>query len=134
MPAMTRQTRSRAEDRWVASRREPPGRERDERRGPITPMRVVAVVALLGSLAYVAYAVLLVRDTSAIPMLASGAVVLGIVFIALAAMGGRGMLAAGRDGRNRDAFALAIGGGIAAMIGFGCFAGAVVLALVLRGG
>jgi hypothetical protein len=53
------------------------------------------------------------------------------VFLALAVAGGRGTLIAGREGRNRGAFVRAIGGGIAAMIGFGCFAAAIILVLTL---
>ncbi len=94
-------------------------------------MRLILLVALIGSFAYVAYAILVVRDTSAIPMLALGAAILGVVFLALAVAGGRGTFQAGRDGRGRDAFLLAIGGGVAAMIAFGCFAGAIILTLVL---
>ncbi len=96
----------------------------------ITPMRIVLVLALVGSLAYIAFA-LSVRDASQIPMLASGATVLGIVFLALAVSGARGTYRAGGEGRSGQALTLAIGGGIAAMIGFGCFAAAIVLALVV---
>ena len=96
-------------------------------------MRVVLVIALIGSLAYLALA-LTVRDTSQIPMLASGAAVLGLVFLGLAVAGAQGTLVAGREGRNRDAMAMALGGGISAMIGFGAIAGAVVLALLWTSG
>jgi hypothetical protein len=47
-------------------------------------------------------------------------------------VGAQGTLQAGREGRNRAAFALALGGGLSAMIGFGALAGAIVLALVWR--
>jgi hypothetical protein len=53
------------------------------RRG-ISPGVVFLAIALVGSVAYVAYAIT-VRDASQIPLLASGAVVLAIVFGALAA-------------------------------------------------
>jgi hypothetical protein len=95
----------------------------------VTPIRLVIVVALIGSLAYLAYA-LTVRDTSQIPMLASGAAVLGIVFLILAVSGARGTVEAGRAGRGGKALVVAMLGGIAATIAFGCFAGAIVLALV----
>ncbi len=102
--------------------------------GPVrvTPMRIVLLIALVGSFAYLAYALLVVRDTNAIPMLASGAAVLGIVFLALAVAGAKATWEAGRDGAAGQALLLAVGGGIAAMIGFGCFAGAVILALVIQ--
>jgi hypothetical protein len=99
--------------------------------GPIrvTPTRVVLVVALVGSLVYVAFAIT-VRDASAIPMLSSGAAVLGIVFVALAVAGVVETYRAGVVGLYRRAFGLAVLGGLAAMIAAGCFAGAIVLALV----
>jgi hypothetical protein len=132
---MGRRIQTATEDHWD----EPPRRASAVRRGVylgpirITPVRVVLVVAAIGTLAYLAYA-LTVRDTSQIPMLASGAAVLGIVFLGLAVAGAHGTLVAGGERRNRDALALALGGGIAAMIGFGAIAGAVVLALVWTSG
>jgi hypothetical protein len=122
-------TRDRFDDRWDAPRHD---EEVDRGRGGIriTPMRIVLVLALIGSLAYIAFA-LTVRDTSQMPMLASGATVLGIVFLALAISGARGTYRAGGEGRSGQALTLAIGGGIAAMIGFGCFAAAIILALLL---
>ena len=130
--------RDRADARSQLSARRPDGRR--ERRGlyigplHITPIRVALLIALFGSVAYLLYALVVVRDTNALPMLSSGAAVLGIVFIALALAGAKGTLDAGREGATGRAFVLAIGGGIAAIIGFGCFAGAIILALVMQGG
>jgi hypothetical protein len=131
---MERRSRTAADDRWDERPRRASSR-RGVYLGPIriTPVRVVLVIALVGTLAYLAYA-LTVRDASQIPMLASGAAVLGIVFLGLAVAGGQGTLVAGREGRNRDAIAMALGGGIAAMIGFGAIAGAIVLAMVWTAG
>jgi hypothetical protein len=132
---MARRSTDTADAGWSASRRLPP----EEPSGPsigsvrITPIRVFLLLALIGSLAYLAYAVLLVRDTSAIPMLASGAFILGIVFVVLGIAGAMGMNRAGRERRDRDALLLAIGAGIAMVIGLFCFAGGAVLALVLQG-
>lgn len=128
---MERRARTAVDDRWDEPPRRASGARRGVYLGPIriTPVRVVLVIALIGTLAYLAYA-LTVRDASQIPMLASGAAVLGLVFLGLAVAGGQGTLVAGRERRNRDAIAMAIGGGIAAMIGFGAIAGAVVLAMV----
>lgn len=95
----------------------------------ITPIRVVLLLAMVGSLAYVAFAIT-VRDASQIPMLASGAAVLGIVFAALAVGGAIDAYRAGRTGDGRRAILLAIAGGVAAMISAGCFAAAMVLALL----
>jgi hypothetical protein len=94
----------------------------------ITPVRVALVVALVGSLAYVAYA-LTVRDTAQLPLLSSGAAVLGIAFMALAVSGLLGIRQAGYEGRDGRAVLLALLGGLAAIIGFGCFAAAIVFAM-----
>jgi hypothetical protein len=101
--------------------------------GPIrvTPTRVALAIALVGSLAYLAFAIT-VRDASQIPMLSSGAAVLGFVFAALAALGVMGTWRAGVDGLSRRAFVLATLSGVAAMIAAGCFAAAIVLGLVLQ--
>ena len=132
---MGRRVRTTYDDRWDEAPRRASVRRRGVFLGPIhlTPVRVVLVIALIGTLAYLAYA-LTVRESSQIPMLASGAAVLGLVFLGLAIAGGQGTLVAGREGRNRDALVLALGGGIAAMIGFGAIAGAVVLAMLWTSG
>ena len=66
----------------------------------VSPGVIFLVVAIVGSLVYMAYTVT-VRDTAQIPLLASGAVVLAIVFAALAAYSLRAVLRAGQDGRDR---------------------------------
>jgi hypothetical protein len=125
--------RDRSDARWQVSPRRPDGSRgiRGPHVGPvrITPIRVVVAIALLGSLAYIAFAIT-VRDASQIPMLASGAAVLGIVFSALAVGGLIECYRAGKADDGRLAMLLAIGGGVSAMIAAGCFAGAMVLALV----
>ena len=98
------------------------------RRG-ISPGVVFLAVALIGSVLFALYAVT-VRDASQIPLLAAGAVVLGIVFLALAFYTLRSTWRAGIEGRNGRALALGLGGGIAAMIGAGCVAGAIILFLL----
>jgi hypothetical protein len=95
----------------------------------VTPIRVVLAIALAGSLAYLLFAIT-VRDASQIPMLASGAAVLGIVFAALAVGGAIDAYRAGREGFGRRAIILAVAGGFAAMIAAGAFAAAMVLALL----
>jgi hypothetical protein len=82
-------------------------------------------VALIGSIAYLVYAVT-VRDPSQIPLLASGAVVLGLVFAALAAYALRATWRAGVLGRDGRAIALGLLSGVAAMIAAGCFAMAII--------
>jgi hypothetical protein len=97
----------------------------------LTPTRVTLGIALAGSLVFVLYAIT-VRDSSQIPMLAAGALVLGLVFAALAIAGAIATYRAAADGRGALAFADAVLGGIAAVIAFGCLAMAVILALVWR--
>src|ERR1700741_2306325 len=83
-PAMTDRRRT-AYPRQAVRR----GPEPEPRRiGPIgvSPTGILLLVALLGSVGYLLYAIT-VRDASQIPLLASGAVVLGIVFVAVAVAG-----------------------------------------------
>jgi hypothetical protein len=94
---------------------------------PVTVTGVLIVVALIGSLAYLLYAVT-VRDASQIPLLASGAVVLGIVFAAVAFVGARAAWRSSLGGRDGRAFAHALVGGIASLVAAACFAGAFILA------
>src|SRR3954470_16009146 len=96
---------------------------------PITATAVLIVIALIGSLAYLAYA-LTVRDASQIPLLASGAVVLGIVFAGIAIVGARATWRSSVQGRDARAFAHAIVGGLAALAAAACFAAAISLCLL----
>jgi hypothetical protein len=98
---------------------------------PITVTGVLILVALVLSLAYVAFTVS-VRDTSQLPLLASGAVVLGIVFTAIAFVGARAAWRSSVGGRDARAFGHAILGGFASLAAAGCFAGAAVL-IIARG-
>jgi uncharacterized membrane protein len=104
-----------------------PSRQSSGRR--ISPGLVILVIALIGSVAYVLFAIT-VRDSSQIPLLISGAVVLGIVFTALAVFAARAIWQAGLEARNGRALLLGIVGGVAAIIAAGCFAGAVILSLL----
>ena len=99
---------------------------------PITATGVLIAIALVLSLAYVGYAIT-VRDPSQIPLLASGLVVLGLVFIAIAGVGGRAAWRSSVRGSDARAFGHAIVGGIAALVAAGCIAGAVILFLVGNG-
>ena len=122
-------------DRWQVSPPNPDGTRRQT--GPrlgrlkLTPTRVTLAVALFGSVAFLLYAIT-VRDASQIPLLSSGAAVLGLVFAALAVAGAISTYRASREGRGGLAFASAVLGGIAALIAFGCLSWAVILALVWK--
>jgi hypothetical protein len=94
--------------------------------GGWSPFRVVLAIAALGAILFLGFAVL-ARD---IPMLASATLVFGVVFVAVALTAGRATWRAAADGRNGQAFGLAIGGGVAAMAGLGALALAIVLVLI----
>ncbi len=105
----------------------------DQERGPrISPGLVFLAIAIIGSVAYMAYTVT-VRDASQIPLLASGAVVLAIVFGALAAYSLRAIWLAGEEGRGRRALLIAIVGGGAAIAAAGFVAAAIILFQVSSG-
>jgi hypothetical protein len=101
------------------------------RRPNVTPGVVILAVALVGSVIFALYAIT-VRDASQIPLLASGAVALGIAFIALAVYSVRATWKAGVAGRNGRALFLALAGGAAAIIGSGCLAGSIILFMLSR--
>jgi hypothetical protein len=125
---------ARPRDDWYgADEPPPPSPRRGVQVGPIliTPVRVLIVLALAGSIAYLGYAIT-VRDASSIPLLASGAVVLGLVFAGLAAAGALSVVEAGRMGADGRAFAMALLGGLCAIAAFGCWGAAVVLILLSR--
>ena len=97
----------------------------------MTPGVVFLAVALIGSVVFAVYAVT-VRDPSQIPLLAAGSAAVGIAFIALAVYALRATWRAGVEGRTGRAFGVAIGGGIAAIIGAVCIAGAIIGFLLSR--
>ena len=99
--------------------------------GPVrvTAIRVVLLVAVVGSVGYLVYAIT-VRDATQIPMLASGAAVLGLVFAALAIAGAVETVRSARADRPGRSVVAAVVGGVAALIAFGCFAAAAVLSLL----
>ena len=103
--------------------------------GPIriTPTRAVLAIAFVGSLAYIAYAILRVEDSAQIPMVTTGTAVLGLVFTALSVGGAIRMWRAWQDRMQGRTVFFAVAGGIAGMVALGCFAGAIVLALMWGG-
>jgi hypothetical protein len=109
-----------------AGRRRSRRYEDEVERGGLSPFRIVLAIATVGAIVFLGFAVL-ARD---IPMLASATLVFGVVFVALAVTAGRATWRAATDGRNGRAFGLAVGGGVAAMMGLGALALAIVLILV----
>lgn len=98
---------------------------------PVTATGVLIVIALILSIGWLAYTIT-VRDPSQIPLLASGMVILGIVFGAIAIVGGRATWRSSARGRDARAFAHAIVGGLAWLGAAGCFAAAMIL-FILKG-
>ena len=99
----------------------------------VTPALAVLAIAFVGSLAFIAYAILLVEDSAQIPMVTSGAAVLGITFAAVSVGAAIRMWRAWQDRLQGQTVLYAIVGGIAGMIALGCFAGALILGLVMGG-
>jgi hypothetical protein len=99
---------------------------------PITATGVLIAIAFVLSLAYFGFAIG-VRDASQIPLLASGLVVLGLVFIAIAAVGGRAAWRSSVRGSDARAFGHALIGGFASLAAAGCMAGALILIMVRAG-
>ncbi len=93
----------------------------------ISPGAVFLGVAVIGSVAFMAY-FFTVREATQIPLLASGAVVLAIVFAALAAYCVRTIWRASTQGAGAARLMLtAIVGGMAAIAAAGFAAGSIIL-------
>ncbi len=119
------------------SGRRPPARAA-RRRGPhlgpvaITPLRATLLIALLGGLAFLAYAVL-VRDQLQVPLLATGFAVVGIVFVVMAALAVNGVVRAGREGHDATAVLTAVFGGLIAAAALLSLAAAAIMSLIWTG-
>jgi hypothetical protein len=122
------------EAQMAARRADPARRTFGMRLGPIrvTPIRVVVALAFVGSVAFIGYAILVVRDARQIPMLSSGFLVLGVACATMALGALIQMWRAGSRGRTGRAFALAVFGGGAGLAAIGCFTVTVVFALLWK--
>lgn len=117
--------------RATGARRAPQAYRAGPSRRRVSPGAVMLAIALGGSVVFALFTIT-VRDASQIPLLASGAAVVGIAFCAVAAYAARSTWRAGLDGRNQRAILLALAGGLAAIIGAGCLAGAIILFMLSR--
>jgi MFS family permease len=100
------------------------------RRGArFSPVAIGLAIALVAAVLFLGFA-LTVRDDTQVPLLAAGFAFLGIVLVALAVLAARATYRLAVERRNGPAFGTAIGGGLAAMIGLGCLAGALVFLLL----
>jgi hypothetical protein len=104
------------------------------RLGPIqiTPIRLVVGVALVGSSAFILLAVLVVRDSSQIPMLSTGFAILALAMAAIAVGALVELWRAAMEGRNARAMAMAIVGGVIGLAAVGCFTLTVIFALLWK--
>ena len=98
----------------------------------ITPFRAVVSIGFVGSGAYIAWAILRVRDVSQIPMLSAGFGVLGLTFAAVSIAALVALWRAWRSDRAGRSALMAIIGGIAGLGAIGSWSLAVVLGLVWR--
>jgi hypothetical protein len=96
---------------------------------PITPAVILVALALIGSMAFIAYVVIAI-DEEQIPLLAAGFAVLGACFVAIAIGALMGMWRAASRAAGGRALLLAIVGGIAGMAAIGCFAVTALSAMV----
>jgi hypothetical protein len=100
----------------------------DRPRRRLNPTALVLAIAVLAALAFLGYS----TATRDVPLMTSAAVVLGLVLIVVALTGAVSTVRAGSEGRAGRAFLLAILGGLAGMLAFGCLAVAALLVLVYR--
>jgi hypothetical protein len=120
-------------------RRQPAGRRLAERApgryvGPVrvTPTRVTLLIALVGGLLFLAYA-MLVRDQLQVPMMATGFAVCGLVLAVIAVLSVASVMRAGREGRDGAAVLTALLGGLIAVAALMLLAGAVIMSLIWSG-
>jgi hypothetical protein len=92
---------------------------------------IVIGLTMLGSIAYIGYVVLSVRDEQ-LPQMAVGFVVLGASLAAIALWSLFGIWRAASRARGGRAMGLAIIGGVAGLGAIGCFAVAALSMLVLN--
>jgi hypothetical protein len=102
--------------------------------GPVrvTPTRVTLLIALIGGLLFLAYA-MLVRDQLQVPMMATGFAVCGLVLAVIAMLSVASVMRAGREGRDGAAVLTALLGGLIAAAALMLLAGAVIMSLIWSG-
>jgi hypothetical protein len=93
---------------------------------------VVLVIALLGGLGFLGYAVF-IRDQLQVPLMASGFAVVGIVFGAMAVLALLSVVRAGREGRDGTAVLVSVFGGLLALASLLALAVAVIMSLLWSG-
>jgi hypothetical protein len=107
--------------------RETPGRSAAR----ITPVRALVIVAVVASLALIGYG-LVRRDSSQIPILAAGLIILALTLVGAGFWSAVGAYREARIGRFGWAFAGALIGGLFVLAGTIALASAIVLSLIWR--
>ena len=98
---------------------------------PLTPVRVLVIVAVLISLGLIAYGFVR-RDSSQIPILAAGLIILALTLVGAGFWSAVAAYREARSGRFGRAFAGALIGGLCVLAGTAALASAIVLSLIWR--
>jgi hypothetical protein len=93
-------------------------------------VRVILLLALLGSAAVVFYGLVLDRTGQAIALTVAGLVVLGVTAAVISVGLAIGAISAGQDGRGLRALGTAFLGGLFALGAAGALAGAVIFGYI----
>ncbi len=93
-------------------------------------VRIILLVALLGSAAVVFYGLVMDRTGQAIALTVAGLVVLGVTAAVISVGLAIGAINAGQDGRGIRAFGAAFLGGLFALGAAGALAGAVIFGYI----
>ena len=100
--------------------------------GQITPGRIAVLIAFGIAVVVIGYGARIDQSDTQLPLLTTGFVLLGLVFLTLAAWGCLALVRAGGDQDGRTAFFAALFGGLCAIAAAGSLGGAVVLALIWK--
>lgn len=100
--------------------------------GEVTPGRIAVLVAFGIALLVIGYAARIDQSDTQLPLLITGFVLLGLVFLTLALWGCLALIRAGGEDDGRTAFFSALLGGLSAIAAAGALGGAVVLALIWK--
>jgi hypothetical protein len=96
----------------------------------ITPVRATLVIALIGGLVFLAWSIFARDQSYQVPMMATGLAVCGIVLAVASALSLRGVVTAGREGRDGTAVLTALVGGLMAAAAMLLFAAAVIMSMI----
>jgi hypothetical protein len=96
----------------------------------ITPVRATLAVALIGGLVFLAWSILARDQSYQVPLMATGFAVCGIVMAVAAVLSLRGVVSAGREGRDGTAVLTALIGGLMAAAAMLLFAAAVIMSMI----